>query len=93
MKKYQDASIATIETTLNAGTVVVTLFPNFNVSLKDNRLLDALKVQVQIIGVEQDPKSIGATLHYQMVYQLLDHALDLAVSSSTDALMISVDSN
>ena len=86
MKKYQDASIATIETTLNAGTVVVTLFPNFNVSLKDNHLLDALKVQVQIIGVEQDPKSIGATLHYQMAYRLQDHALDLALPSSTDAL-------
>ena len=93
MKKYQDASIATIETTLNAGTVVVTLFPNFNMSLKDNRLLDALKVEVQIVGVEQDPRSIGATLHYQMAYRLQDHALDLAVPPSTDALMITVDSN
>ena len=57
-------------------------------SFKDNRL-----VEVQIIGVEQDPKSIGATLHYQMAYRLQDHALDLAVPSSTDALMISVDPN
>ena len=93
MKKYQDVSIATIETTLKAGTVVVTLFSNFNMSLKDNRLLDTLKVEVQIIGVKQDPKSIGATLHYQMAYRLQDHALDLAVPSSSDALMISVDSN
>ena len=55
-------------------------------SLKDNRLLDALEVEVQIIRVEQDPKSIGATLHYQMAYRLQDHALDLALPSSTDAL-------
>lgn len=35
MKKEKHACIGTIETTLNAGTVVFTLFPNFNMSLQD----------------------------------------------------------
>ncbi|KAF4402876.1 hypothetical protein G4B88_010328 [Cannabis sativa] len=92
MRKYQHASIATIETTLNAGTVVVTLFPNFNMSLRDNRLTDAFKVEVQTVGVDQDPTSLGATLHYQMAYRLQDHALDLNIPQTQDALLISVDS-
>ena len=49
-KKYQHARIATVETTLNAGTVFVTLFPNFNMSLADPYILSALKAQVQIQG-------------------------------------------
>ena len=62
-------------------------------SLMDKRLLDALKVQVQIVGVDQDPNSIGSTLRYQMAYRLQDHGLDLALPASTDALMIKVDSD
>ena len=50
--EYQHACIAAIETTLKAGTVVVTLFPNFNMCLANPHLLDSLKVQVQIHGVE-----------------------------------------
>ena len=46
--EYQNAVIGTVQTTLNAGTIFVTLFPNFNMSLKDPHLCDALKVQVQI---------------------------------------------
>ena len=41
---YQHDCIATIETTLNAKAVFITLFPNFNMSLSDPHLLDALKV-------------------------------------------------
>ena len=48
--EYQHAVIGTVQTTLNARTVFVTLFPNFNMPLKDSHLCDALKVQVQIIG-------------------------------------------
>ncbi|KAF4369255.1 hypothetical protein F8388_022911 [Cannabis sativa] len=91
MRKYQHASITTIETTLNAGAVVVTLFSNFNMSLKDNRLTDAFKVEVQTVGVDQDPTSLGTTLHYQMAYRLQHHALDLNIPQTQDALLISVD--
>ncbi|CDP20491.1 unnamed protein product [Coffea canephora] len=90
-KQYQHACIATTETTLNAGTVFVTLFPNFNMSLADPHLLEALKVQVQIIGAEQVSDSIAATLHYQMVYRVQNHALDLAIPGGENALLIRVD--
>ena len=40
--EYQNAIIGTVQTTLNAGTVFVTIFPNFNMSLKDPHLCDAL---------------------------------------------------
>ncbi|CDP16520.1 unnamed protein product [Coffea canephora] len=90
-KQYQHACIATTETTLNAGTVFVTLFPNFNMSLVDPHLLEALKVQVQIIGAEQVSDAIAATLHDQMVYRVQNHALDLAIPGGENALLIRVD--
>ena len=39
-----------------------------------------------------DPNSISATLHYQMVYRVHNHALDLTLPGTTDALMITADS-
>ena len=66
---------------------------NFNMSLKDDRLLDALKVEVQIDIVEKDPKSIGSILHYQMAYWFQDHALDLALPTSSNALLFLMDSD
>ena len=51
--EYQNAVIGTVQTTLNAGTIFVTIFPNFNMSLKDPHLCDTLKVQVQITGASQ----------------------------------------
>ncbi|PON71893.1 Viral movement protein [Parasponia andersonii] len=93
MLKYQHACIGIIETTLNAGTYIVTFYPNFCMSLKDKRLTDAFKVQLQIIGVEQDPQAMGATLHYQMVYRVQNHALDLALPTTSDALLVSVNSH
>ena len=62
--EYQNAVIGTIQTTLNARTIFVTLFPNFNMSLKDPYLCDALKVQVQITGASQVQDTFAATLHY-----------------------------
>ncbi|GAV86198.1 MP domain-containing protein [Cephalotus follicularis] len=47
---YQHACIGTVETTLNAGTVFITLFPNVNMRLSDPYLLTAFKVQIQIVG-------------------------------------------
>lgn len=60
-------------------------------SLADPHLLDALKVQVQIVGADQVQDSIAATLHCQMVYRVQNHALDLKVLGSEDALLIQVD--
>ncbi|KAI4369882.1 hypothetical protein MLD38_018278 [Melastoma candidum] len=90
--EYQHACIGTIETTLNAGTVFVTLYPNFCMSLQDPKIISALQVQVQIAGPPQDTSSIEATLHYQMAYRVQNHALDLKVANdSGDALFIQAD--
>ncbi|KAL4653421.1 hypothetical protein ACB092_01G301900 [Castanea dentata] len=75
--EYHNAVIGTVQTTLNAGTVFVTLFPNFNMSLKDPHLYDALKVQVQITGASQVHDTFAATLHYQLAYRLQNHAFDV----------------
>eukprot|EP00257_Ricinus_communis_P017935 XP_015576506.1 uncharacterized protein LOC107261470 [Ricinus communis] len=48
--RYEHAVIGTIVTTFNTRSVVLTFFPNFNLSLNDPYLLTALKVQVQITG-------------------------------------------
>ena len=62
--EYQNAVIGILQTILNAGTIFVTLFPNFNKSLKDLYLCDALKVQVQITGASQVQDTFASILHY-----------------------------
>ena len=60
-------------------------------SLSDPHLLDALKVHVQIIEAGQATDAIVATLHYQMVYRVQNHALDLTIPSGKEVLFIRVD--
>ena len=67
---YQDAVIGTVLTTLHTGSVLLTFYPNFNLSLQDTNLSTALQVQVQIQGVEQISSAKIATLHHQLVYRL-----------------------
>ncbi|KDP35796.1 hypothetical protein JCGZ_10432 [Jatropha curcas] len=91
--QYEHAVIGTVATSLNAGSVVLTFLPNFNMSLEDPHLGTALKVQVQITGAEQVPEHITATLHHQIVYRLQDHAINLQTPgiSHSDALYIFAD--
>lgn len=49
---YEHVVIGMVLTTLNSGSVVITFFPNFALSLRDTSLESAFKVQVQISGVE-----------------------------------------
>ncbi|KAK9020364.1 hypothetical protein V6N11_010388 [Hibiscus sabdariffa] len=88
--KYQDACIGTVEASMNNGLVMVTLFPNFTMALEDPNLTDALKVQIHIIGAQQVESSIIATLHYQIVYRVQDHAFWLGGCGSNDSLFIIV---
>ncbi|GJX60433.1 putative reverse transcriptase domain, viral movement protein [Tanacetum coccineum] len=93
--EYQHACIGTIQTTLNAGTIFVTFYPNFNIPLNDPSLLTALKAQIQIGGTPQ-VNTFQATFHYQMAYRVQNHSLDILVpgqDNAGDALMIDVDSN
>ncbi|KAH9698042.1 hypothetical protein KPL71_023853 [Citrus sinensis] len=88
-KQYQHAVVGTVLTTLHAGSVLLTFYPNFNLSLEDPNLPTTLKVQIQLQGAEQTPTSKIVTLHHQIVYRLQNHALDLPTPYTTsDALMI-----
>ncbi|KAH9668393.1 hypothetical protein KPL70_021397 [Citrus sinensis] len=93
-KEYQHAIVGTVLTTLHAGSVLLTFYPNFNLSLEDPNLPTTLKVQIQLQGAEQTPTSKIATLHHQIVYRLQNHALDLPTPYTTsDALMILADTD
>ena len=92
-KEYQHAVISTVLTTLHARSVLLTFYPNFNLSLEDPNLPTTLKVQIQLQGAEQTVSSKMATLHHQLVYRLQNHALDLPTpKTSSYALMIIADS-
>ncbi|OWM74409.1 hypothetical protein CDL15_Pgr013313 [Punica granatum] len=90
--EYQHACIGTIETTLNAETIFVIIFPNFNMALLDPRLLTTFKFQLQITGTPQVQDFVAAILDCQMAYRVQNHALDLSLSGSEEALIISADS-
>ncbi|KAG8474071.1 hypothetical protein CXB51_034136 [Gossypium anomalum] len=91
--QYQDACIATVEATLNTGLVMVTLFPNFTMALADPNLLSTLQVQIQIAGAPQVASAIIATLHYQIVYRVQDHAFNLTQHGTGDSLLITVNTD
>ncbi|KAH1129088.1 hypothetical protein J1N35_000466 [Gossypium stocksii] len=84
--EYQHACIATIEATLNSD-LVITLFSNFTMALADPNLFIALKVQIQIIVAPQVPYVIVATLNYQIVYKVQDHAFNLSRHGIGDSLI------
>ncbi|KAH9680032.1 hypothetical protein KPL71_026386 [Citrus sinensis] len=93
-KEYQHTVIGSVLTTLHTGSVLLTFYPNFNLSLEDPNLPTTLKVQIQLQGAEQTPTSKIATLHHQIVYRLQNHALDLPTPYTTsDALMILADTD
>ncbi|KAH9801824.1 hypothetical protein KPL71_001170 [Citrus sinensis] len=93
-KEYQHAVVGTVLTTLHAGSVLLTFYPNFNLSFEDPNLPTTLKVQIQLQGAEQTPTSKIATLHHQIVYRLQNHAIDLPTPYTTsDALMILADTD
>ncbi|KAH1130234.1 hypothetical protein J1N35_001612 [Gossypium stocksii] len=50
-------------------------------------------VMIQIVGVPQVPSAIIATLHYQIVYRVQDHAFNLSHHGTRDSLLISVNTN
>nr|QJS95220.1 polyprotein [Petunia vein clearing virus] len=89
--EYQHANLGTAEITLNAGTVFITLFPNFTMSLSDANLSTALKIQVQIQGAPLTKDSIQATLHYQIAWRVQNHAMDLTLPGGEEALFLKID--
>ncbi|KAH9697811.1 hypothetical protein KPL71_023769 [Citrus sinensis] len=93
-KQYQDVVIGTVLTPLHAGSVLLTFYPNFNLSLQDPNLPTTLKVQIQIQGAEQISSAKIATLHHQLVYRLQNHALHLPTPEHhSDTLMVLAESD
>ncbi|RDX66832.1 hypothetical protein CR513_54357, partial [Mucuna pruriens] len=84
---YENAVIGTILTTPHAGSVVLTIFPNYNVSLRVPTISHMLKVQVQIIEADQVAEALAATLHHQFIYRLQDHAINLLLPTSNDGAL------
>ncbi|WVY95104.1 hypothetical protein V8G54_034192 [Vigna mungo] len=84
---YENAVIGTVLTTLHARSVVLTMFPNYNVSLRDPTVPQRLKVQVQITGAGQVAEALCATLHHQIIYRLQNHAVNLSLPSSTEGAL------
>ena len=76
-QQYEQAVVGTVLTTLNAGSAVLTIFPNFNVQLKDPTLPNRFKVQIQLVGAPQEETALSATLHHQIIYRIQDHCFDL----------------
>ena len=56
-KEYQHAVIGTVLTTLHAGSVLLTFYPNFNMSLEDPNPPTTIKVKIQLQGVKQTATS------------------------------------
>ena len=61
---YENVVIRTVLTTLHAGSVVLTIFPNYNISFRDPTLPQRMKVQIHITGEEQVSEARSATLHH-----------------------------
>ncbi|KAJ7012142.1 hypothetical protein NC653_002273 [Populus alba x Populus x berolinensis] len=62
-------------------------------ALDDPQLHHFLKVQLQITGAYQVLDTYQAIFHYQMAYQVQNHAFDLVLPVTNDALLITVDTN
>ena len=91
---YQDAVIGTVLTTPRAGSVLLTFYPNFNLSLQNPNISTALNVQVQIQGAEHISSAKIATVHHQLVYRLQNHALYLPTPEHhSNAFMVLAESN
>ncbi|KAH0729901.1 hypothetical protein KY289_001089 [Solanum tuberosum] len=90
-RKGQPVVARTSEITLNARTVFVTIFPNFNMYLQDPYLTEALKIHVQILGAPGARDAIQATLHYQLACRVQNHAMDLSLPGGQNALFQNID--
>ncbi|KAK2645075.1 hypothetical protein Ddye_020270 [Dipteronia dyeriana] len=82
-KEYEHAVIGTCISTLHAGSISLTYYPNFNIPLRDQNLHNRLKVQLQVLRAPMMPNSYMAALFHQIAYRLQDHALDLPIPCHT----------
>lgn len=67
---FKHGNLDTIQTILNVGTVMVTLFPNFYMSLQGPLLCHALKFHVHVTRVVPQGQTLIGTIHYQLAYRV-----------------------
>ncbi|KAI9111033.1 hypothetical protein K1719_017908 [Acacia pycnantha] len=91
-KKYSDALIGALLTTLSNSNVILTIQPDYNVNLLDKTLPRRLKVQIQITRAKQDSQAIMATLYHQIIYRLQNHAFDLRLPNTTEDALVAISS-
>ena len=91
--EYQNACIATLQATLNVGTMCVTLFSNLKVALKDPPNLPKYENPVANPGAPQIGNTYASTFHHKMAYWVQNHAMDLSLSRDTeDGILIQLKS-
>ncbi|XVF52453.1 hypothetical protein PTKIN_Ptkin05aG0019400 [Pterospermum kingtungense] len=92
--EYPPACFCVVETTLNAGTFFVTLFPNFTMALKEASSATPFQVHMQMVGAPMVPGLVQATLQYEMAYRVQRSAFDnpLPIPASKGIPLIQVDS-
>uniref|UniRef100_K4DDM5 Uncharacterized protein n=1 Tax=Solanum lycopersicum TaxID=4081 RepID=K4DDM5_SOLLC len=76
--EYQHANLGMLEITLNVGTVFMTIFSNFTISLHDSYLTEVLKIHVKIHGVPPIRKAIHTNLYCQLSWRVKIHHKDLS---------------
>ncbi|KAF1867899.1 hypothetical protein Lal_00012795 [Lupinus albus] len=67
---HYDVGICIVLDIVIVGSVVLTIFLNFNVILKHHTFSTSLKVHVQLTGAEQVLETLSTTLHHQIIYRL-----------------------
>ncbi|KAK2655146.1 hypothetical protein Ddye_008198 [Dipteronia dyeriana] len=61
-KQYEHAIIGTCLSTLHAGSISLTYYPNFNIPLRDQNLHNCLKIQLQIIAYRLQDHSLDLSI-------------------------------
>lgn len=91
---YEHACIGIVQTTFNVGTIMVTMFPNFCMHVNDPQLSSFFKFQVRILGAVPDVHTFMATLHYQLIYQVQNQAMDVAFPNQiANSIFINMESD
>lgn len=86
----QHANFCTFEIIVNIKMVFITIFPNFNKSLSNLYLIEALKIKVQILRAMQVRDAIQVTLYYQVAWRIKNHTVDLSLIGGKNALFLNI---
>jgi len=69
---------------LHARIIVLTIFINFNVSIRDPNISHRLKVKIQITRADHVAKALLATLDHEFIYKLQDHVINFSLPTTSE---------